>query len=1041
LIDMTQPKFVPLSHIDSVRDLSLDVTQLQAVNLPAEAVAAVIGSPGSGKTSCLKARFLHLVDKGAKPEQVVVIAQTRDSANLYRDQLALELQNATAGPVAKTLTSLAFSVLVDRARKLNAPTPTLLSGSEQDAMLQEIIKNQEPEIWPKQLDATVRSLTGFRTELRDLIAVAIEHGITPDELSKLSQQQNVSHWQAASICYQQYLEMQNSSESQKYDSASLLREAAIVVATSEDLPSSITAIKTLLVDDAQELTPAAGEFIFALTKRGAGVSFFGDPDVATLSFRVANPKAMTLLAERIAISKSVTPETIYLQPSRQVRPPEISLALAKISSQIEVARAGRQRKGLTVSTGEQASGDGLVAKVFRSRTDELAYVAGALRRRHLFDGVAWSNMALVARSRPELDALALVLSSHSVPVRVSGSASALKSDHAAGELLQLAAVCLSAEPVSLAQAEQLLTSEVCGLDELSLLRLKRSLRRAHQDSEATSDELLLSAINEPAVIALVRSQEARKAEKFIRLIDETRQLAKEPEVTTEAVLWNLISGTALMDRWVVASRGVSELAMQAGKNLDSVMALFAAAARFTERNPDSSPLDFVLDQLAREIPEDSLALNDFSGEYVSLLTPSGLIGRSFDTVVLPGLIEGVWPNLKPRSSLLGAQALDALATREIQNISELTKSELSGELRMFNKALGAARTKVLVTATDQEEEQISQFVALVNGSIPEPESMIPRSLTLRSLAGNMRRDLASGTGDNSELAMGLARLAAANVPGSDPASWYGLLPLSTEEPLTELTSEKVTVRPSQLESYLKCPLHWFLQNHGGRSDSFSASLGTLVHEVFELSTSSDREELQKLTDSRWHSLEFEADWLEDLGKRRAAKMLANLASYLKQFEDQGSTVLAKEQNFRFEFDHVRVQGQVDRIEQHENGTIMIVDLKTGNAAPTEADTATNPQLALYQMALLEGGFEDIGKIAQEQLAGAKLLIVGGEKYTERPQPAMNEHTSAGFKKLLLETTKGMAKQVFVAELSTHCESDREHGSCKLHLTRAVSYVG
>ena len=1041
MIDMTQPKFVPLSRIDSVRQLSLNSSQLQAVNLPAEAIATVIGSPGSGKTSCLKARFLHLVDKGSKPEQIVVIAQTRDSANLYRDQLALELQGATAGPVAKTLTSLAFSVLVDRARKLNAPTPTLLSGSEQDAMLQEILNNQDPEIWPKQLDKTVRSLTGFRTELRDLIAVAIEHGISPEKLSQFAQQQNVSQWQSASICYQQYLELQNSSESQKYDSASLLRGAASVVETSEDLPDSITSLKTLLIDDAQELTPAAGEFIFALTSRGAGVSFFGDPDVATLSFRVANPKAMTLLAERIAISKSVSAETIYLQPSHPIRPPEISLALAKVSSQIEVARAGRQRKGLTVSSGEKASGDGLVAKVFRSRTDELAYVAGALRRRHLFDGVAWSNMAVVARSRPELEALALVLSSHSVPVRVTGSASALKADHAAGELLQLAAVCLSDEPVSLAQAEWLLTSEVCGLDALSLLRLKRSLRRAYQDSEATADELLLSAMSEPAVIALVRSQEARKAEQFIRLIGQTRLLAQEPEATTEAVLWNLISGTALLDRWVVASRGVSELAMQAGKNLDSVLALFAAAARFTERNPESRPIDFVLDQLAREIPEDSLALNTLSGEYVSLLTPSGLIGRSFDTVLLPGLIEGVWPNLKPRSSLLGAQALDALATGEIDNTSELTKSELSGELRMFNKALGAARSKVLITATDQEEEQISQFLALVNGSIPEPESTIPRSFTLRSLAGDMRRDLASGTGENSELAMGLARLAAASVPGSDPANWYGLLPISTEEPLTDLASELVTVRPSQLESYLKCPLHWFLQNHGGRSDSFSASLGTLVHEVLEVSSSSDLAELQKLTDSRWHSLEFEADWLEDLGKRRAAKMLANLASYLKQFEDQGSIVLAKEQNFRFEFDHVRVQGQVDRIESFENGSIMIVDLKTGSSAPTDADTATNPQLALYQMALLEGGFEDIGKIAQEQLAGAKLLIVGGDKYTERSQPAMSEDTSAGFKKLLLETTEGMARQVFVAELSNHCESEREYGSCKLHLTRAVSYVG
>jgi len=617
----------------------------------------------------------------------------------------------------------------------------------------------------------------------------------------------------------------------------------------------------------------------------------------------------------------------------------------------------------------------------------------------------------------------------------------LKSDHAAGELLQLAAFCLSEEPLNLTQIEQLLLSEVCGLDGISILRLKRALRRAHQDSGATADELLLSAFSEPVLISLVRSPEARKVEKFIRLIDETKALAKETDATSEAVFWSLISGTSLMDRWVLASRGVSELAMQAGKNLDSVMALFAAAARFTERNPDSSPLDFVLDQLAREIPEDSLALNNYSGEYVSLLTPSGLIGRSFDTVLLPGLIEGVWPNLKPRSSLLGAQALDALATGEIESISELTKSELSGELRMFNKALGAARAKVLVTATDQEEEQISQFVALVNGSIPEPESTIPRSFTLRSLAGDMRRDLASGAGDSSELAMGLARLAAAKVTGSDPASWYGLLPISTEEPLTDLTSDLVTVRPSQLESYLKCPLHWFLQNHGGRSDSFSASLGTLVHEVLEVSSSSDLAELQRLTDSRWHSLEFEADWLEDLGKRRAAKMLANLASYLKQFEDQGSTVLAKEQNFRFEFDHVRVQGQVDRIEKHENGSIMIVDLKTGSSAPSEADTATNPQLALYQMALLEGGFEDIGKISQEQLAGAKLLIVGGDKYTERAQPAMSEATSSGFKKLLLETTEGMAKPVFVAELSGHCESEREYGSCKLHLTRAVSYVG
>jgi superfamily I DNA/RNA helicase/RecB family exonuclease len=1039
---MTAPKFVPLDKIDSVRALVLSKSQLAAVNLPAQAVVTVIGSPGSGKTSCLKARFLHLVDLGAKPDQIVVIAQTRNSANLYRDQLALEMQTATASPLAKTLTSLAFSILVDQAKRAGTPTPTLLSGSEQDSMLLEIISEQDPEIWPAGLDANVRSLAGFRNELRDLIAVAIEHGISPSQLSELAVSQNFPQWQAASICFEKYLLLQNAAESKKYDSASLLRHAAGALATTNELPESISGMKALLVDDAQELTPAASELIYALSQFGAGVSFFGDPDVATLSFRVANPKSMTILTERIAKSKGEIATTIYLEPEHRIRPAGISLALAKVSSQIEVARAGRQRKGLTPSTEELVADDCLEAKVFRSHTDEVSYIAGAIRRRHLLEGVAWSNMAVIARSRPELEALALSLSAHSVPVRVTGTAAALKSEHAAGELLRLAAVCLSDQKLTLAQAEQLLVSEVCGLDGLGLVRLKRSLRKAHPESEATTDELLLEVFTDSNLVSLIRSPEARKIERFLKLIGETRKIANEPEATTEAVLWNLVSETKLLDRWVVASRGVSELSMQAGRNLDSLMTLFAAAARFTERNPTKKPIDFVLDQLAREVPEDSLALNDLSGEYVSLLTPSGLIGQEFDFVVLPGLIEGVWPNLKLRSSLLGAQLLDALAAGEISERSEFTKSELSGELRMLNKALGSARNKVLISATDQEQEQISQFMSLVAGSIPEIESQIPRTLTLRSLAGELRRELALASEDKArELALGLARLAAANVPGSSPESWYGLLPISTDEPLTDLLTDLVTVRPSQLDSYLKCPLHWFLQNHGGRSDSFSASLGTLIHEVLETSTSSDLAKLQQLTDSRWHSLEFEAEWLEDLGKRRAARMLTNLASYLNQFEQAGSKVLAKEQNFRFEFDTVRVQGQVDRIEQHPDGSVMIVDLKTGSTAPSENDTAKNPQLALYQMALLEGGFSEIGAVTQEQLAGAKLLIVGGANYTERAQPAMTEETSESFKKMLLETVDGMAKSVFIAQLSSHCDLDREYGSCKIHLTRAVSYVG
>jgi len=1039
---MTDPKFIRNQGMESVRSFELSPSQLHASQLPANAIAAVIGSPGSGKTSCLNARFLKLVADGNSAREIVVLAATRESANSLRDQLAVEHQGATEGPLAKTLTSLAFSILAIDAKQNGESDPVLVSGSEQDQFLKQVLAEQEADLWPKQLDAQVRALTGFRTELRDLIAVCLEHGITPAGLREFGQDQNLPQWIAAADAFERYIKKLTTADRGRYDSASLLREAAIALQSLDAMPAQLAGIKSILVDDAQELTPAAATLLFELSRFGAGVSLFGDPDSATLGFRVANPKAMTELAEKIAARVSTSVEQIFLEPTHAIRRPEISSALAKISSQIEVARAGRQRKGLNPPTGVLTTGEGLEVRVFRSESEELSFVAGLLRKRHLFDGVAWSKMAVVARSRQALEQLALALSAESVPIQIMGSASALKDEHASGELLRLARICLIAEPVSAVVASWILSSELVGLDQLGILRLRRSLRKLSQDGEITSDQLLEEAFANPNTLSLIRTSEARTAEKIARLMASTLDLSKEPGSTAEVVLWNLVAETKILKRSVELSRGVSEVSLQAGRNLDSLLRLFAAAVRYAERNPDSKPLDFIQDQLDREIPEDSLALNNRSQEQVLLLTPSALIGKRFDTVVLPGLSEGVWPNLKPRSSLLRANALDALIVGEVQQAGDLKKSELTGELRMFNKAVGAASERLVLTATDKQEQQLSQFLPLIHGSYPEAESVVYKTHTLRSMVGDLRRSLAIGDQDaTSEQALGLARLAAAGVPGASPKSWYGLLPISTEEPLTDLANESLQLRPSQLDNFLKCPLHWFIETHGGSSGSFSASLGSLIHEVLEVSESFELEELEKLKLSRWNSLEFEADWLEDLGKRQAGRMLTNLASYLKQFEEAGGKVLAREQNFSFELGNIQVRGQVDRIEQLADGNVLIVDLKTGKLAQTAEETKINPQLALYQMAVLEGGFDNLPELTPEVLAGAKLLIVGGPKYSERNQPLMGEAESSRFKKLLLDSADGMSKPVFIAQLSNHCEKEREYGSCSLHLTRAVSYVG
>jgi RecB family exonuclease len=402
--------------------------------------------------------------------------------------------------------------------------------------------------------------------------------------------------------------------------------------------------------------------------------------------------------------------------------------------------------------------------------------------------------------------------------------------------------------------------------------------------------------------------------------------------------------------------------------------------------------------------------------------------------------------------LLGATALDALKAGRIDDANQLQRSELPDELRMLHKAVGAASERLLVSATDTEDNQISQFVGLMLGEIPEPKSFNASALTLRGMAGTLRRKLATAdeaTADS--FALGLARLASAGVPGAHPDSWYGLLPLSTSAPLADLENEDVVIRPSQLENFVKCPLHWFLNAHGGGDKTFSANLGSLVHKALELGTEINEDALWKLVESKWHTLSFESDWLEQAGERKAKKMISNMVQYLRKFESDGARVIGRELNFEFEIDKALIRGQVDRLELYPDGRVMIVDLKTGSKVFSAEEAREHAQLGLYQLAFENGAFDESIvwpeglDIKSVSLAGAKLLLVSGDKPTEREQPSIADDTAskANFEAMIAAATNGMAmtEQVFVAQVGAHCTNDNEFGSCKIHLTKAVSFVG
>ena len=123
--------------------------------------------------------------------------------------------------------------------------------------------------------------------------------------------------------------------------------------------------------------------------------------------------------------------------------------------------------------------------------------------------------------------------------------------------------------------------------------------------------------------------------------------------------------SGLAERWAAASARGGRRGATADRDLDAVLVLFDAAARFTDRLPGArieSFLDHLLDQ---QLPSDTLAAVADRGEAVRILTAHAAKGLEWDLVVIAGVQEGVWPDLRLRGSVLGSERLvDVAAGRD-----------------------------------------------------------------------------------------------------------------------------------------------------------------------------------------------------------------------------------------------------------------------------------------------------------------------------------------------------------------------------------------
>ncbi|NBE51871.1 ATP-dependent helicase [Streptomyces boluensis] len=1036
----------------------LDASQRAVVDHPGGPLLALAG-PGTGKSTTLVEAVASRIAKGTDPDRILVLTFSRKAAVELRDRMALRIDGVSP-PQATTFHSFCYALV--RAHQdvdLFVEPLRLLSGPEQDVVVRELLEGEldlensghARVRWPDELRACLTT-RGFADEVRAVLARSRELGLGPSALADFARRTGRPDWGAAAAFLAEYLDVLDAQGVLDY--AELVHRA-VLLAQHEDVANQLAArYDAVFVDEYQDTDPSQVRLLQALAGGGRTLVAFGDPDQSIYAFRGADVNGILDFPDTFRRADGHPAPVEVLTTSRRSGAALLD-ATRRITQRMPLTRLPaehvRRHRAL------RAVRDGGRVEVFTYPTAgaELDNVADILRRAHLEDGVDWSDMAVLVRAGARaIPAVRRALTTAGVPVDVDGNDLALREEPAVAPLLEALRAAADgavaeadgtgpagepnpeSEPesvdsvtgTSVLPAERalvLLTSPLGGTDAADLRRLGRALRDEERAGgnrvPPPSDELIARALAEPERLTAHDSAYAGGARRLGELLRRTRALLTAGG-TAEEALWELWSGTHWPNRLERAARRGGAAGRNADRDLDAVCALFATAARAEERSGGRGALNFLAEVEAQDIAADTLAQRAVRPDAVRLMTAHRSKGLEWRLVVVAGVQDGLWPDLRRRGSLLEADRIgrDGLA-------EPLTPGALlAEERRLFYVAATRARERLVVTAVKaaaDDGDQPSRFLTEL-GVEPRDVSGRPRRpLSVAALVAELRATTVDPRVSDSlreAAAERLARLAALRdedgrplVPTAHPYRWWGMYePTHSGVPLRD-RDNPVALSGSALDQLANtCSLQWFLGREVKADAPATAAqgFGNVVHvladEVASGRTPADLSVLMERLDSVWDALAFDAPWKSSQEKEHARVALERFLQWHVDSNGArpGRTPVASEHDFDVTLEagsyEVRIRGSMDRVERDAEGRAYVVDFKTGKQAPTAAEVDRHPQLAVYQLAVREG--------AVDEAFGGERPEPGGAELVQLRQPAAKKDGGDALPKV--QTQDGLTGQ-------------------------------
>lgn len=955
----------------------------------------VVGGPGTGKTEFLVRRALWLLEKtDVAPQEIVLLSFSRRGVADLKERVRRGLARSYTVVPASTFHSLAARLLESHAEQALGwkGMPALLTGPEQVALVHDMLSSEHPDDWPIPF-RNLLTTKSFAREVTDFLLRCQEQLIDGRQLAELARDR--SDWTGLPeflLRYQRTLTERN-----RIDYGTLLGRATDILAQPEIAAAVGAQYRYVLVDEYQDTTTAQVQLLKSLYSSHHNLTVSADPYQSIYSFRGADLSNVHRFPDDFPDRDGLPAARIVLTTSFRV-PAAILEAAERVTAGSLPGSAGPVKP---------AHGEGRVdAYVFEQQTEEAEWIAEEIDRLHLEEQLPFAQMAVFVRSKRRfLPELSRVLERRRIPHDLPDSRLA---DHPAVRLI-LDCVIAATEPEP--EAGRALRRILLGpLFSVPLGRL-REIERERLRREVGWTEALTTHLE--------------NGDSLASLFADTGWASAKPAVEG---FWHI---------WETLPQFVSVVEdPQRHDERAAWSSLAQVLGRLYERDPQATLVDYV--RLTEDEDFEARPLLSYRTprhDRLTLTTLHQSKGLEFDTVFIADAVEGVFPDLRSRESLLGSRHLsaslpaDPIAYRAFR---------LQEEMRLAYTAMTRGYRRVIWTTTSSglEEGQgmPSRFLPMVAGvdSISDavkrpPERANP--VTPLEAEAWLRRIIRDPGAARPRRLAALAVLGTGNDRGlRSPTVFSGV---RERGPNHGIVTNDFTLSPSQAESYATCPRRYVLERrlHVGDDATPFLTFGTLIHTAFERAEASAVEartqhaELSvalRALDSIWEPSDFGGEPWATAWYRRAVAII----TYLYEHWPSRGIPIALERPLTLDIDGVLWRGKADRVEL-DDGVVRIVDYKTGSRIPTLAEVSVSIQLGFYLLALrADGDISKSGTVAEAELwfpanTEAKSVTVRrfDIQYLARVEEAMRE------------AARGIAEEAWPATPNTHCDRCRVRIVC------------